>query len=498
MRIQVVASEIFPLAKTGGLADVCAALPQSLAQLGNEMRLVMPAYEQALDLAERPIVRGVLTNILGLDQVRIIAARMPDTGLPVTLIDAPEVYRNGGGIYVNADGTERTDNALRFGLLCHAAARLAQGETTPDWIPDIVHCNDWHTGLIPLLLRNVDARPATVFTIHNMAFQGLFPHETAKMLELPSDPEVVEAMEFFGKMSFLKLGITYADWVTTVSPTYAQEIQTAEYGCGLEGLMAARADHLTGILNGINSEFWGPFENPRLPAAYNARDISGKWACKLGLQSELGLIQDEDAPLLIFVSRLTHQKMADVVCDALPEMMAQEPDRQFALLGQGDPELEARFRALGEQFPGRVSIRIGYSEDDAHRLHAGGDILIHGSRFEPCGLTQLYAMRFGTVPIVRPVGGLADTIVHATEQTIRNGTATGVCFDEPTKDGMLGAINHAIQLYRLPLIWRRIQYNAMNSDFSWKRSAQKYFELFDQLAPAPATAADESIPRVIA
>jgi starch synthase len=494
MRIQFVASEIFPLAKTGGLADVAAALPHSLVQLGNEVRLVMPAYEEALDKAERPIIRGVMTNVLGLEKVSIISARMPDTGLPIALIDAPELFRDGGGIYVNADGSDRTDNDRRFALLCHAAARLALGETSPDWKPDIVHCNDWHTGLIPYLLRAGGAdRPKSLLTVHNMAFQGLFDLDAMESLGLPkNDPELNATVEFYGKLNFLKTGLHYADWISTVSPTYAQEIQTEEYGCGLQDLLRARADHLTGILNGINSEFWGPFENPRLPAAYTARDISGKWQCKRSLQQELGLNEDEDAPLMIFVSRLTHQKMADVVCDALPQILGQESDRQFALLGQGDPELENRFRDLATQFPGRISVRIGYSEDDAHRLHAGGDILIHGSRFEPCGLTQLYAMRFGTLPIVRPVGGLADTIVNASERTVRDGTATGFCFEEPTAQGLIGGIDHAIDVYRQPLIWRRIQYNAMSADFSWERSAQKYLALYNRLVPDIEQADDEA------
>lgn len=485
VHVQFVASEIYPLGKTGGLADVCAALPAALTSLGADVHLVMPAYEQALDLAEKPHVAATLDDVLGFEQVRIIAARTPDSGLPVNLIDIPSLYRDGGGIYQNADGSDRNNNALRFAALSQAAAQLAAGHGGSAWRPDIVHGHDWPTGLLPLMLRQQCGRhyPATVFTVHNMSFQGLFPWSEFAALRLPLEAKLAEELEFYGQLSFLKAGLGFSDFVTTVSPTYAREILTQEYGCGLEGLVKAKADRLVGILNGIDTDFWSPSKSKWLEANYSTRDISGKRHCKRALQSELGLAVDDQAPLIIFIGRLTEQKMADVLCKCLPALLAGESDRQFALLGQGNLTLEEDFRAIARAFPGRVSVQTAYSEDRAHRLHAGGDILIHGSRFEPCGLTQLYAMRFGVIPVIRPVGGLADTVVDATEQAVADGTATGFYFQDPTADAMLFVVNRAIQLYRRPLTWRRLQLAAMSCDFNWERSAREYLGIYDRLMP---------------
>lgn len=481
--VQFVASEIYPLGKTGGLADVCAALPAALAQLGSDVRLVMPGYEEALDRVEKPHVSASLENVLGFENIRIITARTPDSGLPISLIDIPALYRDGGGIYQNADGSDRKNNAIRFAALSQAAAQLAAGRGGSAWRPDIVHCHDWHTGLLPLMLRQQCGQryPAVVFTVHNMSFQGVFPWEDLAALGLPNDETLREGLEFFGQLSFLKAGLFYADYLTTVSPTYAQEIQTPEYGCGLEGLMKSRADRLSGILNGIDVDLWNPSKSKWLAANYSWRDISGKRHCKSSLQSELGLAVDEQAPLIIFIGRLTGQKMADVLRECLPAMLACEPDRQFALLGQGDPTLEDNFRAIARNFPGRVSVQTSYSEKCAHRLHAGGDILIHGSRFEPCGLTQLYAMRFGAIPVVRPVGGLADTVVDATEQAVADGSATGFHFQAPTAEAMLSAVNRAVMFYRRPVSWRRLQLAAMSCEFNWERSAREYLGIYDRL-----------------
>ena len=484
--VQFVASEIYPLGKTGGLADVCAALPAALSRLGTDVRLVMPGYEEALDLAEKPHVSAVLDDVLGFENIRIIAARTPDSGLPVSLIDIPALYRDGGGIYQNADGSDRRNNAVRFAALSQAAVQLAAGRGGTAWRPDIVHCHDWHTGLLPLMLRQQCGQryPATVFTVHNMSFQGLFPWEEMAALGLPNNETLLEGLEFFGQLSFLKAGLFYSDYLTTVSPTYAREIQTPEYGYGLDGLVKSKVDRLSGILNGIDADLWSPSKSKWLPASYSLRDISGKRHCKSILQGELGLAVDEQAPLIIFIGRLTGQKMADVLRECLPAMLAGEPDRQFALLGQGDLVLEDNFRAIARNFPGRVSVQTSYTEERAHRLHAGGDILIHGSRFEPCGLTQLYAMRFGVIPVVRPVGGLADTVVDATEQAVADGTATGFHFQAPTADAMLSAINRAVMFYRRPLSWRRLQLAAMSCEFNWERSAREYLGLYDRLVPS--------------
>lgn len=483
-RIQFVASEIYPMAKTGGLADVAAALPAALARMGADVRLVMPAYEEALDRVIQPRTLGVIDNLLGFENVRILSGRAPDTGVPVNLVDIPALYRDGGGIYLRADGTDRDNNAVRFAALSHAAVELALGRGGSTWRPNVIHCNDWHTGLVPLLLKNVAGdRPATVFTVHNMAFQGQFPLEQMGDIGVPAIPAVLDGLEFYGRGNLLKAGLKFADYLTAVSPTYAREIQTPAYGHGLEGVVADRAGTLRGILNGIDSEFWTPTGNRWLAASYSARDVAGKRLCKRDLQRELGLVEDDNAPLLAFIGRLSWQKMADVMRDALPQLLKREPDRQFALLGQGDRDLEEGFRKLAMAFPGRVAVHIGYSEQQAHRLHAGADILIHGSRYEPCGLTQLYAMRFGTLPIVRPVGGLADTVIHACTTTLADGTATGFHFAEASAEAKLEAIDNAVMLYRQPLSWRRLQLAAMSSDFNWERSAREYLGVYDRLLP---------------
>lgn len=486
LKVDFAAAEIFPFAKTGGLADVCAGLPNALAALGVDVRLTMPGYEQALDTAGRVETVGTLRGILGFDKARILEGRTPDSGLRIRFVDIPALYRNGGGLYVNDDGSERADSCARFMAFNLAVAKLSARNGASDWHPDIVHCNDWHTGLVPALLRDSPVGPATVFTIHNMAFQGVFPMSSLAPLGAPHAERLAADTEFYGKVSFLKAGLTFADWLTTVSPTYREEIQTPEYGCGLEGVLLARAGNLTGILNGIDPEFWSPENNPHIPYGYSDADLAGKRASKLALQEELGLDRDAAAPLMAFVCRLTAQKMGDVLRDCLPDMLARTPDLQFALLGQGDPQLEADFQRIAEAYPGRVSVRIGYAEDAAHRLHAGSDLLMHGSRFEPCGLTPLYAMRFGTIPIVRAVGGLADTVVHATERTLADGTANGFSFVEATSAAMVAAVDEAMALYRQPLRWRRLQKAAMRCDFSWQGPAQQYIQLYERLAAIPA------------
>lgn len=488
------------MAKTGGLADVAASLPGALARLGVEVRLVMPGYRQALDEVERLQVTGVLPDVLGFENVRILTGRTPDSGLPISLVDIPSLYCDGGDIYLNADGSDRSNNHVRYAVLSHVATAIALGWTDSAWVPDIVHCNDWHTGLIPLLLRSAAGRfgPATVFTVHNMAYQGSFPWSEVEAIGIPADPELRAGLEFYGNANFLKAGLAFGDMVTTVSPTYAQEIQTPEYGFGLEGVIAARDGRLVGILNGIDAEFWNPAGSPWLASQYSARNVGGKARCKRDIQRELGLRMDARAPLTVFIGRLTWQKMADVMVKAVPEMLRREPDCQFALLGQGDRALEDAFRGLTGAFPGRISINIGYSEREAHRLHAGGDILIHGSRYEPCGLTQLYAMRFGAIPIVRPVGGLADTVTDASDDAVSSGTATGFHFTGTDEDAMRAGFDRAIALYHQDLAWRRLRKAGMSCDFSWEQSAHKYLELYTDLVSRRSRAADSRSAREIA
>lgn len=479
-----VASEIVPLAKTGGLADVCGALPTALARLGIDVRLIMPGYPEALARLDAPRQVADLEELLPGVSARLIAGTMPDSGLPVWLVDCPALYDRPGTPYQDPRGCEWEDNAQRFGAFCHAAARVALGQAVHEWRADVVHAHDWHAGLVPLLLAlSGQLRPRTVFTVHNAAFQGNFPFTLAAQLSLPQDVLTPEGIEYYDQLSFLKAGVRYADKVTTVSPTYANEICTPEFGFGMDGLFRARRADLVGILNGIDAQQWDPCTDPHLSHNYSCSDLRGKESCKANEQRRLNLNVDTSAPLAVFISRLTWQKMADVLLEKLPAMLTLHPRLQFALHGRGESALEAGFAFMAARFPGRASVQIGYEEGRAHRLHAAGDILLHGSRFEPCGLTQMYAMRYGTVPVVRRVGGLADSVRDAGIHARGASDATGFVFDDATGEAMESALSRCIALYeRRPKRWSELRKQAMSGDFGWARSAATYARIYFELA----------------
>ena len=481
VRILFASSEIYPLAKTGGLADVSGALPQALEALGADVHLIMPGYAEALDAAAHKSTRVALGDVIGTDSVRVIQARTPDAGLPVWLVDCPRLFGR-AGLYQDEHGWDWPDNPQRFAVFNHVAARLASGQLVPDWSADVVHANDWHAGLLPLLVAQMCGKPpASVFTMHNLAYQGLFPAHHYSSLGLPAVAFGTEGIEFYGQISFLKAGIRYADRLTTVSPTYAQEILTPDQGRGLENLLKSRASVLSGILNGIDHRVWDPVMDPHLACSYTPRDLRGKRACKAALQRELGLECSETTPLVVYLSRLADQKMSDVVVDTCPEILNR--GLQFAVLGRGDPAIESGLRERVQQYPGMAAARIGYEEPLAHRLIAGADILLHPSRFEPCGLTHRYAMRYGTLPIVRRTGGLADTVVGSTEVTMHDGTANGFTFDQATAEDMLACLDRALALYRQPVAWRRLQRRAMEHHHGWEVAARQYMDIYRGLAP---------------
>ncbi|HUB90658.1 MAG TPA: glycogen synthase GlgA [Dyella sp.] len=376
LKLLFVAAEIFPLAKTGGLADVCGALPQALTGHGIDVRILMPGYGQALDRVMAAQIVADLGEILPGMPVRIVGGWMPDSGLPVWLVDCPQLYRRPGSLYRDADGSDWPDNAMRFAVLNHVAARIASARSPIGWLPDIVHAHDWHAGLVPLLLQQQGGnRPKTVFTVHNMAFQGLVPLDQASQLGLPPSAATLDGAEFYGYMSFLKAGIRYADVVTTVSPNYAHEIGTPQFGCGMDGLIRSR-DDIVGIMNGIDEQVWNPSTDPYLPRCYSPDKPLGKRHCKLALQQQLGLDTDAAAPLAESVCRLTCQKMADVLLACLPELLQRHPLLQVVVHGCGDSALEQGFLAMAARFPGRMAAHIGYDESLAHQLHAGADILL--------------------------------------------------------------------------------------------------------------------------
>jgi starch synthase len=496
LRVLFVSAEIFPLAKTGGLADVSAALPKALGGLGVEMHLLLPGYPQALEVAADKVVAAELSDFMDAGATRLITARMPDTGLPVWLVDCPALFRRPGGLYQDENGRDWPDNARRFALFNHVAARLSQGVLVRNWRADIVHANDWHAGLVAAILAAAPGtKPASVFTLHNLAYQGLFPAALYPQLGLSAGAFSADGVEFYGQISFLKAGIRYSDRLTTVSPTYAREILTADYGFGLEGLLQHRAQDLVGILNGVDYRIWDPALDGSLPANFDAKHIALKRVCKVALQDEIGLAVDPEAPLFVSVSRIAEQKMADMVAEVLSPLA--ESGAQCALIGDGDRGLEARFEAAARRHPGRIVARLGYEEPLAHRFLAGGDILLHPARFEPCGLTQLYAMRYGTLPVVRRTGGLADTVVDADEHAIRCGTATGFAFESATAADLLFCAERALAFYRQPLLWRKLQRQAMAQDFGWSESARRYLDLYRELVRQPVLISETVLDRPI-
>ncbi len=492
MRVLFVTAEAYPLAKTGGLADVSRALPIALVRRGVDVRLLMPGYPRAYTRIEKPRIVAKLDPILGIADATLVAGKFPDTDLPVWLIDSPTLFRRDGGLYQDEAGRDWPDNALRFAFLSHVAAKLAMQQTRINWKPDVVHANDWHAGLLPLLLSlEKGPRPSTIFTTHNMAFQGNFTSEVLPSIGIPDHCHTTDGTEFYGQVSFLKAGLSYGDRVTTVSPTYAREILTPDFGCGMDGVLRHRNKEFSGILNGIDDALWDPETDIHLPQTYRASDISGKRTCKIALQHELGLPLNADTPVIGFVSRLTHQKMADTILSAVRWIA--EQDAQLVVVGEGEPAIEAAMSEIQAQYADRVSVTIGYDEPLAHRLQAGSDILLAPARFEPCGLTQLYALRYGTLPVVRRTGGMADTVVDADAQAIADRTATGFVFDDTSVQGLISALGRALALYREPLTWRRLQLHAMAQDFSWDTSAAKYIDLYSEASGIPYTPADRTV-----
>jgi starch synthase len=469
MKVLFVTPEALPFVKTGGLGDVAAALPAALAGLGVDVRLLVPGYPAVLDglAGARPVAE--LTGLPGqVGAARLLAGASPG-GAPVYAIDCAALYARPGNPYLGPDGADWPDNYRRFGTL----GRVAADWPVQGWRPDIVHCNDWQSGLAPayLALAGLLPRPGTVFTIHNLAFQGLFPPRVMAELGLPPASFSVQGLEYYGQVGFLKAGLWYADKLTTVSPAYAREIQEEPLGFGLQGLLHGRADDLVGILNGVDTAVWDPGRDPHLPVRYTAQRLERKADAKQALRRALGL-GDMPGPLAVAVTRLTEQKGMDLVLAALPRLLAS--GAQLALLGSGDAALEAAFAEAARRAPGQLAVRLGYDEPLSHQLQGGGDIVLVPSRFEPCGLTQMYGLRYGTLPLVRRTGGLADTV--------RDGE-TGFVFEAATPDAFADAWRRAAAAFADAALWRRMQRRAMTVDVSWKSSAERYLTLYRSLAP---------------
>ena len=493
MRILFAASEMAPWVKTGGLGDVVAALPPVLSKLGEEVKVLLPGYPALLQaFPDAPIV-AQLANLGGtLPDATLREARTAD-GLSLLLLDCPACYARPGNPYLGSDGRDWPDNVTRFGLLSRVAALLASDASPLAWKPEVLHCHDWQSALAPAYLHylhggrvgKLGARAGVLVTVHNLAFQGKFGQETLAGLGLPPAAWAMDGVEFYGELSFLKAGIQFADWVTTVSPTYAREIQTDAEGMGMAGLLRSKSAQLSGILNGIDDIAWNPASDRLLPHAYSDTAFEGKAANKRALQQKLGLQARDDVLLFGVVSRLTHQKGLDLLVPIEAELLALPV--QLAVLGSGDPLLEAAFLGLAQRHPGRVAVTIGFDETLAHLIEAGADSFLMPSRFEPCGLNQMYSLAYGTPPIVRATGGLADTVIDlpASGAGIEGGTQAGLAngFTFQAADGaaLLGAIRRACDAWQSPALWRQLQLNGMRGSWDWQAPAGQYQALYGQL-----------------
>ena len=482
IRVLSVASEVYPIIKTGGLADVVGALPSALKTEGIETRTLIPGY---------PAVIGSLRwaeEVLVLPQFQGGPTRLlsgAGAGIDLFVLDAPHLFDRPGNPYSSPDGADWPDNAIRFAALGRIAADIGQG-SIPGFAPDIVHAHDWQAGLTHAYLHYSDRpRPGTAMTVHNLAFQGQFPPELLATIGLPPQSFNMDGVEYYGSIGFLKAGLRFADRITTVSPTYALEIQRPGEGMGLDGLLRGRSDVLSGILNGIDTSVWNPATDPHIASPFDANRLQNRALNKSALQQRLGLRVAPEAFLLGVISRMSWQKGLDLLLETLPAVLSD--DIQLAVLGNGDPDLQNRFRATAGANPAQVAVSTDYDESLAHLIQAGADALVVPSRFEPCGLTQLCALRYGAVPVVSRVGGLADTVVDADEDTISAGAATGVKFEPVTAEGLGGAIRRAHALFRKRPLWAKIQRNGMAVDVSWVDRASNYVDLYRQLVKTRAS-----------
>jgi len=493
-KILFVSSELHPFVKTGGLGDVSNSLPKALKNLYQDIRILIPAYPFAVEKAESikyvakiSLPEHGFPGDLGLtaapaSTVDIIETKLPGSHVKVWMVKS-DIYNRPGGPYLDEEGQEWIDNDQRFALLNYVAVEIAMGRTSLNWQADIVHGNDWQTGLIGALLElenrlKYNTRPATVFTIHNMAHMGIYSRSQFNELQLEPSLWNHHELEFHDNFSFIKGGLVFSDRVNTVSPTYAKEIQTDEFGYGLYGLLAHRKARLSGILNGIDMNEWNPAKDPMIKKNYSIKTIADKQSNKTALQKHFKIPQKKNTLLLGMVARLVYQKGIDLLLENLTDIL--KLPVQIVVLGSGDLELESRLKQWALKHPDKIQIEIGYDEKLSHLIEAGADAFLMPSRFEPCGLNQLYSLRYGTVPIVRETGGLADTVIHASKDNLNNQTATGVVFNEDKGSTLFDAINLTNLLYQDKKVWKKLMISGMKQEFSWKESAKHYLELYAQ------------------
>lgn len=475
LSVLAVASEIYPLVKTGGLADVTGALPKALSALRIDTHSLVPGYPALLGPARRHPPLMEFDNLLG---ERATLRHLEIDGLSLLVLDAPQLYDRDGGPYVDPNGADHSDNWKRFAILSLAAAEIAAG-VLPGWQPDIVHTHDWQTALTSVYMRSLGCDVPVVLTIHNLAFQGQFSADVLGAIGLPPGAYSLDCMEYYGDISYLKGGLMTADQITVVSPTYAREILTPTFGMGLQGVLRKRSDHLLGIVNGIDQDVWNPVNDPHLAVPYDTRSIQYKRRNKPALLARFQL-EPGEGPLFSAVSRLTWQKGMDLLAEVADEIF--HAGGRLIVHGQGDHEIAAALQRTADRHPGKMAVAIGYDEPTAHLIHGGSDAIIQPSRFEPCGLTQLYALRYGCVPVVSRTGGLSETIIDANDAALSARVATGFQFHPVTAEGLRHAIRRACAAYRHRSHWSRLQLQAMRADYSWDRSAESYAALYQRLA----------------
>ena len=475
LKILFVTPECAPLVKTGGLGDVSASLPPALRALGLDARVLLPGYPPVL--AGNPSAKELgRATVLG-KEARLLEGALP-TGVPLIILDCPALFARHGGPYQSDDGADWADNALRFGVLSRAAALLGSAHSPIGWRPDVVHANDWPTALAPVYLH-FDPRPhaASLITIHNLAFQGIFEFARVGGLELPKESLGTRGLEFYGRHSFLKGGLVYADAINTVSPTYAREIQGEELGFGMDGVLRERSDRLSGVLNGIDTVTWDPENDAHIPSRYGAASLEGKAANKVALRERMGLGGTGNKPLMAMVSRLTHQKGIDIVVAAGERILAL--GAQVVVCGTGDKELAGKLRGLQARHPHDVGLSITFDEPLAHLIEAGADMFLMPSRFEPCGMNQMYSQRYGTPPIANATGGLVDTVFD--EYRAVDVAPTGFLMSEATPEALMEACGRAVSAFRDPAKWRALQLNGMSRDFGWGAAAVRYREIYEKM-----------------
>jgi len=488
MQVLFVTSEVAPIIKTGGLADVSAALPAALHGMGVDIRVLLPGYPQVLkalpglevaaDFSVHSTFGSSGLSFAGLASSRLLFGTLPG-GVPLYVLDCPEMYLRGGGPYQDEHGEDWADNAQRFGLFSKIAALLGSADTPLQWKPDIVHCNDWQSGLAPAYLHYAKDPSPCVMTVHNLAFQGIFASAVMPELGLPWDCFTPDGVEFYGNLSFLKAGLAYAKHITTVSPSYAREIQTDALGFGLQGLLMHRRESLSGILNGIDVVEWNPSADPYLVSPYNADDLSGKSANKLELQKRLGLHIDAEIPVFGIVSRFADQKGLDLTLEIAEKLIALPA--QLVMLGSGDTEMQRTALNLAHQNTGKIAAYVGFDEGLSHLIEAGADIFLMPSRFEPCGLNQMYSQRYGTPPLVHATGGLIDTVIDCNAATLKRGVASGFVFNSMDAASLLATAKRAVKVYGDKKSWRALQRICMGKDFSWGLSAKAYHQIYKDI-----------------